>query len=82
MGRVPEPILAQMAHKLVDGLCYLHEEVNVIHLDLKPENVLCSLNGEVKISDFGTSSQNKNNADGRVSSQGTLQYMSPERIDG
>lgn len=82
MGRIPEVILGQIATQLVQALHFLHEEMSVIHLDLKPENILCTLTGDVKISDFGASSQLKQNSGGRLQSQGTLHYMSPERIDG
>ena len=75
-------ILGPIAVKLVQALHFLHEEMRVIHLDVKPENILCSLAGDVKISDFGASRQLKQNSGGRLQVQGTLYYMSPERIDG
>jgi len=40
--------------QICDAVCYMHRK-HVLHLDLKPENVLCvTPNGnEVKIIDFG-----------------------------
>ena len=40
--------------ELADALTYCHEK-NVIHMDMKPENLLLGLMGEVKMADFGWS---------------------------
>ena len=45
------PVLGAIAQ----ALSYIHEQ-GVLHLDLKPENVLCTRNGTVKITDFGLAS--------------------------
>ena len=38
---------------LVEGLSYLHDK-GVVHGDIKPDNILLSGDGEVKLSDFGS----------------------------
>jgi serine/threonine protein kinase len=39
---------------MIEGLRYLHEH-NIIHRDIKPQNILMFQNGTVKIADFGLS---------------------------
>ena len=48
-------ILGPIAVKLVQALHFLHEEMRVIHLDVKPENIMLSENDELKLIDFGLS---------------------------
>lgn len=36
----PMPVVKKVAHDVLVGLDYLHRECNVIHTDLKPENVM------------------------------------------
>lgn len=47
----PSEVLATL-HAVMMGLQHAHNK-NIIHRDLKPENFLLSLDGTVKISDFG-----------------------------
>lgn len=62
------------------GLDYLHEH-NIIHQDIKPENILVSKNNEVKIIDFGLARYNRLIAFIRNRFiDGTPTYMSPEQI--
>jgi [calcium/calmodulin-dependent protein kinase] kinase len=52
--RLPEEVAADYFRQAVSGLEYLHYH-NIVHGDIKPENMLVSSNGELKISDFGCS---------------------------
>jgi len=62
------------------GLDYLHEN-NIIHQDIKPENILVSRNNEVKIIDFGLARYNRLRIFTRNRFiDGTPTYMSPEQI--
>ena len=49
-------------HQIVDGVAYIHDN-NVVHLDLKPSNILLSLDRRrIKIADFGLSRELKSSS--------------------
>ena len=82
-GKLSERKVLDMAVQMAQGFSYAHSE-NVIHRDIKPQNILLSKNGEIKIMDFGISETVKNSMS-RISNtgtSGTLIYMSPEQIQG
>lgn len=67
------------------GLCHLHEEIDkpIIHLDLKPANILLDDGMTPKIADFGLSRLlYQQQTICTKSRDGTLGYMSPEFIIG
>ncbi|VAH73369.1 unnamed protein product [Triticum turgidum subsp. durum] len=75
-------------YKIIEGICnglhYLHEQIDksVLHLDLKPANVLLDNNLAPKLTDFGLSKLlDQYQTMFTPNRFGTLGYMAPEYID-
>jgi [calcium/calmodulin-dependent protein kinase] kinase len=67
--------------QMVDGLAYLHGAA-VVHGDMKPDNVLLSGTGLVKIADFGQAHFFNEGADVFDKTLGTPAFMAPEVRSG
>lgn len=79
---IPGRYLPELARQVLLGLSHLHDAARICHRDIKPSNLLLSSSGQLKISDFGVSSQLSNSMSRCLSWVGTVTYMSPERIQG
>lgn len=64
--------------QLISVLYYLHNEVNIIHRDIKLENILFDDSGNVKLIDFGLSCAMKTSADTFHTLCGSYPYAAPE----
>ncbi len=87
--------IIDIAAQIAGGLAYAHER-GILHRDIKPQNVLVTPEGMVKILDFGLAKRTNlalMQADGKLQESttietaagtivGTVQYMSPEQIAG
>ena len=57
--------------------------LNIIHRDISPSNIMISLNGDVKVSDFGIAKMTAKEGKTRAGIlKGKFAYMSPEQIRG
>lgn len=74
VGRIPLPQLLQVFVKVASAVVHMHRR-GVFHADLKPNNIMLSRAGDVKIIDYGLA-WIKGEPKGRV--QGTPEYMAPE----
>ncbi len=71
---------AYVLESVSSALTYAHKN-NVLHLDIKPGNIIVTTDGRVKITDFGMSALSS--AAGYADSRGgTVGYMPPEQIEG
>lgn len=77
--KIPWDKAVYIIYQVASALEEAHKN-SVVHKDIKPENILISKDGKVKLADFGISSLITRRKEGTVS--GTLGYMSPEQISG
>eukprot|EP00438_Fugacium_kawagutii_P013314 Skav206494 [mRNA] locus=scaffold1128:161834:163927:+ [translate_table: standard] len=77
--RLPEGEVSNIGRQLVKALNYLHSE-KVIHRDMKPQNVLVSSNGTIKLCDFGFARALSSYTTVLTSIKGTPLYMAPELV--
>ncbi|VDO57100.1 unnamed protein product, partial [Onchocerca flexuosa] len=64
--------------QIVDAVIYLHEQVGILHRDLKPGNVLLSSNDQVKLADFGLALKLNDLPYYSLNVCGTPNYLSPQ----
>lgn len=77
-GTLPPAYAANVFAQISAGLAALHA-VDLAHLDMKPENILLNLRGEVKVGDFGIARSIMSATAGGC---GTAAYAAPERLEG
>lgn len=51
---LPEPLMLKYIHQIGEALQFVHEK-NIIHLDIKPSNILIDKNDNARLIDFGVS---------------------------
>ena len=86
---LPVPLALYIAQESAKGLAYAHsrkdnanKDLNIIHRDVTPSNILLSYEGEVKITDFGiakASSKTGSTQQGMV--KGKAPYLAPEQLN-
>ena len=76
-NRLKEDELREVVSCCLLGLSYLHNR-NVMHRDIKPDNLFISESGVIKLGDFGLAVQLEHSCSKRNNVCGTSMYMAPE----
>ena len=74
-------LAVSIAIDICSGLSVAHQS-NIIHRDIKPQNILLNTDFQAKISDFGVARILEESNDFAATVTGTRKYMSPEQYDG
>jgi hypothetical protein len=81
-GPLPWAEALEVAERLCTALASAHAQ-RIVHCDVKPANVLLSLDGKVKVGDFGVARLAEGTSQAPAATiAGTPRYMSPEQARG
>ena len=67
--------------QIMRGLSHAHSR-GIIHRDIKPQNIIISKEGKVKVTDFGIAKVASSSTINSSSTMGSVHYISPEQARG
>lgn len=88
-GPFPIPLALFIISEVLKALHFAHHrkgpdgrELNIVHCDISPQNILISNSGEVKLTDFGISRAAFQMEEQHQVIRGKYAYMAPEQVAG
>ena len=85
-GPIPSEVAIAMIKEIAEAIGYAHQKEipipgynGVLHLDIKPSNILISDAGKVMVIDYGISQGNSEERMNQI--VGSLMYMAPEQLE-
>lgn len=79
-GRLSHKEVISIAIQMCTGIGAAHA-ANIIHRDIKPQNIIISRDGKVKVTDFGIAKATSSNTIS-TNAMGSVHYTSPEQARG
>ena len=80
-GRLPYKEAVSIAIQVANGMDAAHKH-NIVHRDIKPQNIIISKEGKVKVTDFGIARATTSSNTISTSVMGSVHYTSPEQARG
>lgn len=80
-GRLSYKEAVSIAIQVANGMDAAHKH-HIIHRDIKPQNIIISKEGKVKVTDFGIAKAATSSTINSSASMGSVHYISPEQARG
>ena len=80
-GRLPYKEAVSIAIQVANGMDAAHKH-NIVHRDIKPQNIIISKDGRIKVADFGIARAITDETTNLYGAAGSVHYISPEQARG